>query len=180
MAPVLSLAVCLFENVAATDFQGPLELFGFIAPKGLESRTWPIDPAYAIEASYLSVTLDPVSTMSGPALVPTRTYDSVKPNEQFDVILVPGGKSHRRTLRTIVEKVVPCTGTGSRPGRTPDVVLEFIKTQTSGAKYVLSVCTGSEIVARTGILDGHKATTNKSSFTRIKVSSVDSFGELIC
>ena len=90
--PVLSLAVCLYDQVASTDFQGSLELFGFITPKLLESKIFPMNPAYAIEPSYLSVTLDPVSPGSGPALVPTRTYDSVKPGEQFDIVFVPGGK----------------------------------------------------------------------------------------
>jgi putative intracellular protease/amidase len=35
--------------------------------------------------------------------------------------------------------------------------------------YVMSVCTGSWILAQAGVLDGHCATTNKAAFKQIKV-----------
>ena len=110
MAPsVLSLAVCLYDGVAATDFQGSLELFGFISPKSLENKSWSTDPAYVIEPSYLAVTLDPVTSMSGPALLPTRTYDSVKPSEQFDIVFVPGGKLTRADVhRELQQRGLSC------------------------------------------------------------------------
>jgi hypothetical protein len=90
---VLSLAVCLFDGVCTTDFQGPIELLGFISPKALQSKRRPIDSQYAIDTTYLAPSIDPVKTMAGPALVPTRTYASVVTDEQFDIIVVPGGES---------------------------------------------------------------------------------------
>lgn len=148
--PVLKLAVCLFEGVASTDFQGPVELFGFISPEQYPLQNFPTEPAYLIDASYFSTSMDAVRTASGPKLVPTRTYDSLKSGEQFDIVLVPGGP-------------------GSRPGVTPSTVLDFIKAQAPGATYILGVCTGAEILARAGILaKGNKATTNKKAFNRIK------------
>lgn len=89
MPEKLTLAVCLFTKVTPLDFQGPMSLFGFIAPDYLPML--PAEPAYSIEASYFAVTMDPVATDAGPALLPTRTYASIKPGEQFDLILVPGG-----------------------------------------------------------------------------------------
>jgi transcriptional regulator GlxA family with amidase domain len=47
-------------------------------------------------------------------------------------------------------------------------MLEFIRNQEPGAKYILTVCSGSAILAQTGILDGKKATTHKMSFNKIK------------
>lgn len=35
-------------------------------------------------------------------------------------------------------------------------------------KHVLTVCTGSEILARTSLLDGRRATTNKRVFNEVK------------
>ncbi len=34
----------------------------------------------------------------------------------------------------------------------------------NGAKFIISVCTGAVLLAKTGILDNKKATTNKRSF----------------
>ncbi|KIP04522.1 hypothetical protein PHLGIDRAFT_120629 [Phlebiopsis gigantea 11061_1 CR5-6] len=149
MPEVLSLAVVLFDQVFALDFQGPLALFSILAPDPEIAKLLPHTPAYNIAASYLAVSADPVHAAGGPQLVPTRTYASVKPGEQFDIILIPGGL-------------------GTLPGVTNEAVIEFIKAQAPGAKYVLSVCTGSELLARAGVLAGKRATTNKASFVRIR------------
>jgi len=47
--------------------------------------------------------------------------------------------------------------------------MEFLKKQAPGARYILTVCSGSWIFAGTGFLNGKKATTNKSFFKRIVV-----------
>lgn len=47
--------------------------------------------------------------------------------------------------------------------------MRFLIQQIPGTRYVLSVCTGSWILAGTGILDGKRATTNKSYFKAVKV-----------
>lgn len=51
----------------------------------------------------------------------------------------------------------------------PEELIEFLKSQIPGAKYVLSACTGSWILARTGVLEGKRATTNKFAFKEVKV-----------
>jgi len=57
----------------------------------------------------------------------------------------------------------------------PDAVdpslLEFLKKQAPGAKYILTVCTGSWILAGTGLLNGKKGTTNKAFFKKVMVRS---------
>ncbi|RGB36932.1 ThiJ/PfpI domain-containing protein [Rhizophagus diaphanus] len=61
---------------------------------------------------------------------------------EFDILFVPGGMGTRKEVNN-------------------PVLLEFIKNQIPKVKYVLVVCTGAGLVAKTGLLDGKKATTNK-------------------
>lgn len=59
---------------------------------------------------------------------------------------------------------------GARPQYTSPLVLDFVRTQTPGLQYLLSVCTGGWILAQAGVLEGKNATTNKAAFKQIKVS----------
>jgi putative intracellular protease/amidase len=58
----------------------------------------------------------------------------------------------------------------SKADRTPPEEINFIKQQAPGAKYVMSVCAGSAILAQAGVLRGKRATTNKALFRLIEVS----------
>jgi len=71
---------------------------------------------------------------------------------QYDIIWVPAGPF---PTPTDVSPVHPSE-------------IEFIKAQAPGAKYVLSVCGGSAVLAKAGILKGRRATTNKAFFNIIK------------
>ena len=44
------------------------------------------------------------------------------------------------------------------------MLLEWLRSQAENARYVTSVCTGSALLARAGLLDGRRATTNKAAF----------------
>ena len=43
-------------------------------------------------------------------------------------------------------------------------MLDWLKRKAEAAEYVTTVCTGSAILAKTGLLDGKRATTNKIAF----------------
>ncbi|KAJ7497581.1 class I glutamine amidotransferase-like protein [Mycena latifolia] len=147
----LRVAVCLFPGVTTTDYQGPVELLGILSSKNRQRASGISKdlPDLCIEFDYLSHTLDPVEPTAGPLALPSLTYDDAQ--EQFDIILVPGGPN-----------VNP-----------PKACPEFIKRQSPGAKYILTVCTGSLILARTGLLNGKRATTNKSAFRSVQEETKD-------
>jgi transcriptional regulator GlxA family with amidase domain len=67
------------------------------------------------------------------------------PSDVCDILLVPGGIGTRREV-----------------GNTQ--LLEWLRITASRATYVASVCTGSALLARAGILDGRRATSNKKAF----------------
>ncbi|KAK7434062.1 hypothetical protein VKT23_020388 [Stygiomarasmius scandens] len=73
---------------------------------------------------------------------------------QFDIIMIPGGP-------TASYKLVDPS------------LIEFLKKQGPNAKHILTICTGSWILAGTGLLNGKRATTNKSYYNRVVEDTKD-------
>jgi putative intracellular protease/amidase len=69
-------------------------------------------------------------------------------------------------------------GMGARPYIRPPGIIDFIRRQAQSAKYVLSVCTGSWLLADAGVLDGKRATSNKAAFMSVKVSLPTDKGQI--
>ncbi|MFN3170805.1 MAG: DJ-1/PfpI family protein [Hyphomicrobiales bacterium] len=86
-----------------------------------------------------------VVSNQGPLSVATQAFDN---SPDYHIILVPGGTGTRHEVRN-------------------EALLEWIVGQADKAEYVLSVCTGSALLAKAGVLDGRRATTNKSAFAGV-------------
>jgi putative intracellular protease/amidase len=63
----------------------------------------------------------------------------------YDIFLIPGGYGTRKEV-----------------GNT--LFIEQVKELSQSVRFVLTVCTGTAILARTGLLDGKQATSNKRAF----------------
>jgi transcriptional regulator GlxA family with amidase domain len=61
-----------------------------------------------------------------------------------------------------IEVLIVPGGGGTRSNMTEEIA--FIKALYPKVKHIISICTGSTLTARAGILDGKKATTNKRSW----------------
>jgi len=93
----LSFAVCLFNDVQLLDYSGPMDLIGFLSKSSLEhpdlQKFITRPPKVVFEFEYLAPTKEPLRQTSGPAILPTMTYDEVLASgKQFNVFLVPGGE----------------------------------------------------------------------------------------
>jgi transcriptional regulator GlxA family with amidase domain len=84
----------------------------------------------------------PVESAQGPSVVADHGFADCPP---LDLLLVPGGIGTRREVDN-------------------PVLLEWLCTRASEAEIAMTVCTGTALLARTGMLDGRQATTNKRVF----------------
>jgi cyclohexyl-isocyanide hydratase len=82
--------------------------------------------------------MEPVASDTVLALMPTTNFADCP---QLDVICVPGGA-------------------GTDDMVNDEEVLQFLRAQAAGAKYVTSVCTGSLVLGAAGLLRGFRATTH--------------------
>lgn len=111
-----------------------LDLFGPIEMFGCLPEEFQI--------SLIAENMAPVTSRHGQRVLPDLT---IKNAPDFDLILVPGG---------------PGTPIETPNERINDWLQKTAKTDC----LVMGVCTGSTLLARSGILDGRKATTNKMAF----------------
>ena len=90
------------------------------------------------EVHLVAKTLDPVPTDTVLTINPTITLADCP---QLDVVCVPGGYG--------VDEILD-----------DDEILDFLRAQAAGARYVTSVCTGALALGAAGLLDGYRATTH--------------------
>ena len=64
-----------------------------------------------------------------------------------------------------IELVLIPGGMGTRKEVDNTYLIETIKAMADSCTYVLTVCTGSALLAKTGLLNGRKATSNKRAFS---------------
>ena len=84
---------------------------------------------------------EPLVSATGLILVPDMTLADCP---QLDVLCVPGGAG----VNALMEDAE---------------VLDFLRRQSAGARYVTSVCTGALVLAAAGLLRGRRATTHWAS-----------------
>ena len=94
------------------------------------------------EIRLISETGGVVASRQGPKSICDDSFQSAA---AIDVLLVPGGTGTRREVDN-------------------PVLLEWLKQRSQQAELVASVCTGSALLAKAGVLNGMRATTNKMAF----------------
>jgi putative intracellular protease/amidase len=87
---------------------------------------------------------DPVPSVHGQRIVIDKL--TAEKND-YDLLLIPGGDSALIAAQD-------------------DELMQWIRESSTNAERVMAVCTGTVLLAMTGVLDGRKATTNKLDFNK--------------
>jgi len=137
----LRIGVVLFPGFQSLDVFGPLDVLNVL------SRS------HHLTLALLSSTADPVTTKApqlpntiGQSVLPTHTFETAPP---LDVLLVPGGLGTRESTPAVNEAI------------------SYVQDVYPKLKFLITVCTGSGLAARAGVLDGKRATTNKAAWSAI-------------
>ncbi|NSX54575.1 DJ-1/PfpI family protein [Sulfitobacter sp. 1151] len=125
------------RTIAALVFPGfeLLDLFGPMEMFGLLDKEF--------DLKLVAESMTPVASNQRLKVKPDITTDA---NIQYDILFVPGGAGVRREVNN-------------------KALIEWIVQTSNTAEFTLSVCTGSALLAKSGVLDGHRATTNKAAFS---------------
>lgn len=141
----VNYGMIIFPNFQTLDVFGPLEVLTGLS-RYFRMNLRIIAPTMNLTSqSATSAAMNTTGSDYSFHIKPTHTFDN--PPEDLEVLIIPGGGWTR----------------------SPDVppVLEYVKEVFPKLKYLITVCTGSMIAARAGVLDGLNATTNKAAWKEV-------------
>lgn len=138
--PVL-IGVLLFDGYDELDVIGPTNVFH--ATRAARPFTDSFAPVEVLLVGP-GPGLEPVASANGVRLVPDTTMDDCPP---LDVLVVPGGSGAN-------------DAGGRHVARNDPRVIAFVRAQRVHAPLVMSVCTGTFVLAGAGLLAGRRANTH--------------------
>lgn len=132
----LTVGGVLYPGFELLDLFGPLEMYSLMGAEQVEIILVAEDSAPVPSAMGQDIS-------HGPKASPDHTFADAP---QLDVLVLPGGF-------------------GTIPQLENSALLTFLAAQAEHARVVSSVCTGSALLARAGLLEGRRATSNKQIFS---------------
>lgn len=137
----MTVGILLFDDVEVLDFAGPFEVFAVAGSAG--------------EGAFKVLTIaeradpaQPIIARNGLKVVPDY---SLVDAPHLDILVVPGGMGTRREVANMG-------------------LIRWLRDRAADATLTTSVCTGSFLLAETGILTGKTVTTHWASVQRMRDS----------
>ena len=133
----VNVGILLFEDVEVLDFAGPFEVFSQTRLEpGIESRSSTDSAPFHVFT--VAQSTETLHARGGLRVVPDHAFADAP---RIDLLVVPGGF-------------------GTRPLLEDHATLDWIRETAGGARQVTSVCTGSLLLAKAGLLKERRATTH--------------------
>lgn len=140
----LTIGAVMYPGFEMLDMFGPLEMFSMITDAAVDIVMIAQDDTPVVTAMGQDIT-------RGPRVTPDCSFSTAP---AVDVLLIPGGF-------------------GTLPQLENPAMLDFLRSAAAQASLVCSVCTGSVLLARAGLLDGRAATSNKQFFALATMEEAD-------
>lgn len=141
----LTVGILIFEQVEILDVAGPFEVFSVTRLN--DNHRW--EESSPFRVLLVSEKMDQVLAYGGLRLTPDVTTDNCP---ELDLLIVPGGWGTRTEVRN-------------------NNLLECIAVRAAKTRLTASVCTGSSLLGKAGLLDGHEATTHWHAFDFLRESA---------
>ncbi len=135
--PDPTIGLVVFPNAEELDFVGPWEVFT-MAKQTLGPAAEAAAPATDLGVVLIAQTLEPVRCAKGLRVLPDHTFDDAP---ELDVVVVPGG-------------------IGTRSEAENPVLLDWLAKIAPRCDWITSVCTGSLLLQRAGLVAGKRITTH--------------------
>jgi transcriptional regulator GlxA family with amidase domain len=147
-----SVGILIFPDVEVLDFAGPFEVFSVTRLNEERRRE---DPSpFAVKL--IAENVKPVLASGGLRVLPDFDFDNCP---ALHILVVPGGWGTRKQIEN-------------------QRVIAWIEKQGKQVETLTSVCTGSMLLGRAGLLDGFRATTHwraldwmRESFPAVTIES---------
>jgi transcriptional regulator GlxA family with amidase domain len=134
----LMVGILIFDHVEVLDVAGPFEVFSVTRLNEMR-RFEDTSPFHVI---LIAESLDQIPAIGGLRLTPDVAFDGCP---ELDLLLVPGGLGTRKEVHNTA-------------------LVKRILSKASRTRLTASVCTGSSLLGKAGLLDGRDATTHWRAF----------------
>ena len=141
----LIVGILIFDDVEILDVAGPFEVFA-VTRLNEKQRLQQSSP---FKVYLISETKKQIIAIGGLRLTPDVTIGKCP---ELDLLIIPGGWGTRKESKN-------------------KILLNWIGNQFTNDRLIASVCTGSSLLGKAGLLDGRNATTHWRAFDFLQESA---------
>ena len=141
----LIVGILIFDDVEILDVAGPFEVFA-VTSLNEEQRLQQSSP---FKVYLISETNKQITAIGGLRLTPDVTISECP---ELDLLVIPGGWGTRKESKN-------------------KILVKWIGNQFTNNRLIASVCTGSSLLGKAGLLDGRDATTHWRAFDFLQESA---------